>query len=382
MTADLSGSDALRCRAEAEGALLALGGLNARGGLPGGRKLALDVQDDGGSGARAAALVGSARAHGAVALLDPCGAGAASAVRAARGLPAIVADPAVPQVTGQRVWRSAPDPYVEGLAIGQYVRDQPRSGGQPRPRAVAAIAAPSPGYPHAATALRIEGLRAVMRAAAIRLTVLPASTLDHPAALRRAIAPNRWMATLLDGDPRRIGSALGALGRRATNATLYPDQIVAASPLLDERFQLAAGVFGKTGSIASPSEVVPDSRDAQLYVAQQRAFFRGDRPSLAGLRGYVAGLTLREGLRDGTDPDSIAARLRRPQRFTDALLAPWRSDAPTAGGPLVNMLAPRFLTSNLLPPGQGGEAHSGTFFDAGAWVVTSAQPLGLTRLIR
>src|SRR5207244_2705451 len=74
MTADLSGGDSLRCRAEAQGALLAVGRFDARGGLPGGRKVALSVQDDGGDPARAASLVRTARSRGAIALLAPCGA--------------------------------------------------------------------------------------------------------------------------------------------------------------------------------------------------------------------------------------------------------------------------------------------------------------------
>jgi len=128
--------------------------------------------------------------------------------------------------------------------------------------------------------------------------------------------------------------------------------------------------------------VLPDSEDAQICVSQARTFFRGDRPSLAGLRGYVAGLALGEGLRDGPGAGSIAARLRRPQRFTDALIAPWRRSAPQAGGPLFDFIVPRFLTANLLPPGVGGEPHSGTWFDGGDWVVTSTRPLGMTSLLR
>src|SRR3989442_7393115 len=61
MTADLTGADALRCRALAEGAVLAAGRFGADGGLPGGRKVALRVEDDGGNPARAAAIVRAGR---------------------------------------------------------------------------------------------------------------------------------------------------------------------------------------------------------------------------------------------------------------------------------------------------------------------------------
>src|SRR4051812_49777549 len=56
-TADLSGRGAERCRAHAQGVALAVGRLNAGGGADGGRKVALRTEDDGGAGARAAAIV-------------------------------------------------------------------------------------------------------------------------------------------------------------------------------------------------------------------------------------------------------------------------------------------------------------------------------------
>jgi methionine-rich copper-binding protein CopC/putative copper export protein len=383
MTADLSGSDSLRCRAEAQGALLALGRYDARGGLPGGRKVALSLQDDGGDPGRAAALVRSARSSGAIALLAPCGPGAGAAVRAARGLPTLVADPAVPPVAGKHVWRTAGDPYVEGTAIGQYLTAARRgAAGRTPPPVVATISAADAGYPQAAAEQRLAGLAGVLQGAGVQIRRLPVTAISWPAALRRALDPKRYMATIVDGDPQRLGAALGVVGAKANAATLNPDQIVATSPLLDERFQLATGVLGKTGAIASPAEVVPDSADAQRYVTQMRTFFRGDQPSIGGLRGYVAGLALGEGLRDGPSPGSIAARLRRPRRFTDALIAPWRASAPQAGAPLFDFLAPSFLPANLLPPAAGGEQHSGTFFDGGAWVaISGTRPLGMTTLL-
>jgi hypothetical protein len=280
------------------------------------------------------------------------------------------------------VWRTGGDPYAEGLAIGQQIRQQRATGVRQPPRLVAAIGVPAAGYPEAAIARRLAGLTRALGTAGIRVRVLPESTIARPADLQRALLPDRYMATVLDGDPARVGSALGVLGTRATAGTLNPDQIVATSPLFDERFQLATGVLGRTGAISSPAEVMPDSADAQLYISQVRTFFRGDRPSIAGLRGYVAGLALGEGMRDGPDAGSIAARLRRPRPFTDALLAPWRASAPGAGAPLFEFQVPRFLSANLLPPGAGGDPHSGTWFDGGAWVPTSSRPLGLTGLIR
>ena len=142
MTADLAGADALRCRSQAEGAILALGRFDARGGLPGGRKVALRVVDDGGDPRRAAALVHSRRA---VALLAPCGAGAPAALRAAGALPALAADPAGAPILGRLSWRTAGDPNAEGVAIGRYMLDR-RAGSRSylsRPRARAR----RPGWP-------------------------------------------------------------------------------------------------------------------------------------------------------------------------------------------------------------------------------------------
>ena len=121
--------------------------------------------------------------------------------------------------------------------------------------------------------------------------------------------------------------------------------------------------------------MIPASVDGIRYATQARALYPADRPSIAGLRGYVAGLALGEGLRDGDDPGRIAARLRRPRHFTDALLAPWRADAPSAGVPLFTFLAPRLVSPTLLPA-IGGHAPSGVFFPTGTWAETTSRVYG------
>jgi hypothetical protein len=378
VTADLSARSALRCRAHLQGALLAIGRLNAQGGTPDGHKVVLEVHDDGGDSERAEALARVWRARGAIALLTPCGDGAAGALRGAGDLPTIVADPLVPTEGGRRAWRTAGDPRAEGLAVGRYLGGQPPASAVDPPSTVAAIGVPDDDPAHATAAARVAGLREALRPAGVRVRGVPAAALDSPATLRRVLDPDQYRATFVDGDPARVSRALRAYGHReGAGALNTTNRIIAASPLLDERFQRAAGPLGAIGAISSPSEVLPDSRDALSYAAGMRAFFRGDQPSLEGLRGYVAGLALGYGLRHGPDADSIAARLRRPPPFTDALVAPWRSDAPRAGAPLFVFLAPRFLTANLLPVGQGGQEHEGTFFPDGAWERTSTRPYGL-----
>src|SRR5207248_1930633 len=83
----------------------AAGRFDARGGLPGARKVVLRVEDDGGDPVRAAQLVRARR--GAIALLAPCGTGAVGALRAAGDLPAVAADPSTAPAGGTRTWRTA-----------------------------------------------------------------------------------------------------------------------------------------------------------------------------------------------------------------------------------------------------------------------------------
>ena len=74
----------------------------------------------------------------------------------------------------------------------------------------------------------------------------------------------------------------------------------------------------------------------------------------------------------------IFARLRTPRRFTDALLAPWRGDAPAAGSQRFAVHAPTFLPANLIPPGSGARTmrRSGTYFSEGAWSLLSGESYG------
>jgi methionine-rich copper-binding protein CopC/putative copper export protein len=384
MTADLSGPAALRCRSHAQGAVLAVGRVDALGGLGGeGRKLHLRVEDDGGDPRRAARLVRAARADGAIALLAPCGTGAAGALDAAGGMPAIVADPAAPPRGGPRTWRSAGSPRAEGIAIARYLLAQGRGAGGPAgARTFAALTAPTGTPADAASAERLAGLEAELEGAGMRLARVPARSAADPGALLRTLDPRRHAALVVDGDPPTLARWLAAAGDRSLAEGFSPTAVVAASPLLDERFQLAAGTFGRSGAISSPSEVVPASLDARRYADDLRALFLPDRPSISGLRAYVAGLALAEGLRGGSGPEAIARRLARPRPFTDALVAPWRSDAPADGAPVFTFLAPRFLTSNLLPRGLGGEQHVGTFFEDGAWTQTTGELHGPAELLR
>jgi hypothetical protein len=95
--------------------------------------------------------------------------------------------------------------------------------------------------------------------------------------------------------------------------------------------------------------------------------FRGERPSLDGLRGYVTGLALRA---------AIKGFKASPGVFTNALPAPWSRQHPGMGSPAVLALAPQFLSANLVPPSAGGEQYEGSWFADGAWINAGVRPLG------
>jgi uncharacterized protein DUF4395 len=83
-------------------------------------------------------------------------------------------------------------------------------------------------------------------------------------------------------------------------------------------------------------------------------------PTLDGLRGYNAGLALAEAVRDGTDHGRIAEDLLAPAPFSDALMTPWRADAPAAGNQRFSFIRGNFLPPTLIPTSAGGESFNGT----------------------
>src|SRR4051794_4714830 len=132
--ADLSGPDGERCRSYLLGVELAIGRINAAGGLAGGRKVAPLVLDDGGDPGRAATLAHDAIGRERPLAFVPCGSASAAALAAAggAGVPSLVGDPAVQPVTAPRTFRLAADPWADGVALAQYIRRsvQPRSSAE------------------------------------------------------------------------------------------------------------------------------------------------------------------------------------------------------------------------------------------------------------
>ncbi|MFL5846044.1 MAG: copper resistance protein CopC [Solirubrobacteraceae bacterium] len=373
--ADLTGPGAQRCADHVLGLTLGIGRINAAGGLDGGRKVAPLVLDSGGSAERAEAITRQAIADDRpIALAAPCGSDARGAVAAASaaGLPSIVADPAIGPVRAERDFRLAGDPYAEGWALGQYLR---RTVVKTAAAGVDNAIAVDAGDEQSAR--RLHGLRESLAGASVRLRVLPSSAIENGSAarLRDLIDRRHTMALLLDGEsPAALERALRRLGRG--HPGFPPATILASARLMSERFVERSGGIGRLGAIHGTIEVSPDSRDALGYARGVSGLYPGRRPSLDGLRGYLAGLALGQAVAKGTDATSIAADLVRPAPFTDALSSPWRSDAPSAGSQRFTMLGASFLPPSLIPASAGGMTYNGTFLRDGAWTKLSTDVYG------
>jgi ABC-type branched-subunit amino acid transport system substrate-binding protein len=392
--ADLSGPYAERCRAHVIGLELAIARLNAGGGLDGGRKVAPLVLDSGGTAAGAAEAARRGLAADPIASVGACGTGAVAAVGAASraGIPSIVGDPAVDPTSARNVFRSAADPFAQGVAFGQLVRNRILAAGQPGVRTVRAMLGDD-----LQSRRLLAGLRAGLRASAAvsgvpvtpglapRLVVLAPGTLARLSndALAGLLDRRRTTALIVDG-PAAGGADARAVARLGAErgADITPAPLLLSERVLSETLVLSAGALGRIGAVQGVSEVATNTADAELYQAAVPLLFRGDMASVDGLRGYVAGLALIDALRSGTGARSITANLRTPRVFSSALLAPWSPSQPGAGSPNAVALQPQFLAPTLVPSSAGGEAKDTEYFPQGSWTVTSQAPLGIVPGLR
>jgi methionine-rich copper-binding protein CopC/putative copper export protein/ABC-type branched-subunit amino acid transport system substrate-binding protein len=378
--ADLSGPGAERCREFVEGLDLAIGRLNGLGGVDGGDKVALDVLDDGGSPARAAALAARALTPRPVAFM-PCGAGAEPALALASrdGVPSIVGDPATGIVYGPRIYRVAADPYADGYAIGQAIRRTfiPQSPSTAK-RVLVVAATDAQGQ------RRLAGLKAELRGARIdgapvRIRLLPLDELTHStgASLYSMIVRTRTIALVIDGTDAQEPAIAAALRRLPARSSAFtPATVFASDRLLSERLIDRTGTVGQLGVIQGTSEVAVDSDDALALANGLPSMFPGATASIESLRGFVTGQALSYAVAHGTSVEDVTSRLFKPAPFTDALADPWRSDAPAAGDPRLGLMVPNFLNTTLLPQGAGGEQYTGDYFAAGAWERTTSEYYG------
>jgi methionine-rich copper-binding protein CopC/ABC-type branched-subunit amino acid transport system substrate-binding protein len=387
--ADVSGPYAERCRAHVIGLELAIARLNADGGLDGGRKVAPLVLDSGGTAAGAAAAAKRGLAAKPIASVGSCGTGAVAAVDAASraGLPVVVGDPAVDPTAAANVYRHAADPYAQGVAFGQLVRNRILAAAHPGVRTIRAAVGRDLQGRRLLAGLR-EGLKASSAGEGVpvtpgpgpRLVVLEPGSLARlsDAELMRVLDLRRAAAFVVDG-PSGGGPDADAIARvsAARGTDITPAVLLFSERVLSETFVRRAGTLGRIGAVQGVSEVATNTADAELYKSAVPLLFRGDLASVDGLRGYVAGLALRDALRDGIDAKAILAGLRQPRVFTNALLAPWSVRAPGAGSPNVVALQPQFLSPTLVPPSAGGEAKDTEYFPQGSWTVTSQAALGI-----
>ncbi|MEY2516953.1 MAG: copper transport protein [bacterium] len=388
--ADLSGPAAERCRAHVIGLEMAIGRLNADGGLDGGRKVAPLVLDSGGTAAGAAAAARRGLASDPIASAGSCGGGAVAAVEAVAhaGVPSVVGDPGVDPTATTGVFRLASDPFVQGLAFGQLVRNRIQASGEPGVRTVRADIAGGVQSERLLAGLRL-GLRASSAARGApakpgpspRLQLVEPGTLARLSrdALERLLDRRSTTALVLDG-PQQGGADARAIARLgiARGARLAPAPLLLSERVLSETYILGAGALGRIGALQGVSEVATNTTDAALYQSAVSLLFRGETASLDGVRGYVVGLALRDALRSGTSAASISAHLRNPRVFSNALLAPWSPRLPGAGSPNVVALQPQFLAPTLVPSQLGGETKASVYFPQGSWTVTSGVPLGIS----
>lgn len=358
--ASLSGPDAQRCRAHQLGVLVALAVQNVQGGVDGGRKLVQRLYDDQGQPERAAAIARRLR-DDTPALVAPCGPGAAAAVAELDGaLPVIHADPSSSIGEGKKIYSLSANPYTEGYATAQEVVVE---GFRAFPDTTHRIAALVPSGPRGDRA--VAGLRAGLKAHKQPHAGVEVFRHDGSPSYKQVLAAidgGDFIATFVDGDEDSLAASFKEIGRR--DDRIVPSAIFTSSRLFSERFQVDSGLLGRIGSLRATAEVSPAARDALSYSNLVQALYPGERPSIDGLRGYVAGLGLTKALDKGGD---LPERLRTLGRFSDALSSGWTQRDPAEGSQIVGFFLPNFLPSGLVPPDKGGQKFSGSYFPAGAW---------------
>jgi methionine-rich copper-binding protein CopC/putative copper export protein len=379
--ADLSGPEARRCRSFQLGMVLALGFLNAKGGV-GGRKVVLRAADDGGDPTRARKL---AEAVGRAHLAAPCGAAAGAAAQILqRKIPVVLADAKTPPVAGRRIFRLAADPYAEGWAAGRTVARSGFVGRTDAPRRISVVV--DEGDPSADRA--IAGLKAALAldpsvaktaegtasasAADVEVQVTRHQR-DMPLlpSLQEAVNGERYVAAFLYTDPAPLGLALDQLSDSEIGGAAA---ILVPSRAFDETFYRSSKI-GRRGDVKVFGEVAPDSAESLLYAGLVFTIFPGEQPSIDGLRGYLAGKAIVASLAGGTSTADIARRLQLLGFFSDGVVSGWSPAAPASGSWRFFLFKGSFIPSGLIP---GAAPEPGRYFaEGGAWSRVATGNVGL-----
>jgi putative copper export protein len=377
---DLSGPAARRCRSFELGLELALGFVNAKGGV-GGRKVVVHSADDTGDPARARQL---AEQNAGADLAVPCGTTAAvTAGILQKHMPVVVADALAPPTPGNRVYRLSADPYAEGWAAGRTVAHSTALTEPDVPRRVDVLVEDGdPGADRMVAGVKAALALAPAEAAKVEETPKPAApsadvqvvTQRHkpgtplgPLVLDAADA-GKYIASLLAVDPTPLAAALDAL---PDLEVARPPSLLAASRAFDEAF-LRSSKIGRRGDIKVFGEVAPDSGESLVYTKLVQTIFPGEQPSIDGLRGYMAGKAVATALAKGGD---LAEQLKLLNLFSDGVVSGWSPAAPAAGSWRFFLYRGTFLSSTLQP---GEKAEPGRFFaEGGAWSRVQTANVGL-----
>ncbi|HVW31887.1 MAG TPA: ABC transporter substrate-binding protein, partial [Acidimicrobiia bacterium] len=377
---DLSGPSARRCRSFELGLEMALGFLNAKGGV-GGRKIVLRAHDDGGDPARAKDL--AAHDTGAE-MAVPCGPTAAvTAGVLSRHMPVIVADALAPPVAGNRIFRLAGDPYAEGWAAGRLlVKGVPERPDAPRRMTVIVDA----GDP-AADRL-VAGVKAALAVDPAEVAKVEGKTYPSAADMDVVVQTHqpgtpllplvqdaadfhKYLGSLLAADPVPLGAALDQL----TDDQIAITPVMMAPPrAFDENF-VRASKIGRRGDIKLFGEVAPDSGESLVYTKLVFTIFPGEQPSIDGFRGYMAGKAITTALVKGSGSDALLGHLRDLTVYSDGVVSGWSPAAPAAGSWRFFVYKGTFIPSGLQP---GQTPDPGRFFaEGGAWSRIQTANIGL-----
>ncbi len=379
--ADLSGKEAADCRSFQLGLLLSLGFLNADGGVNG-RKVVLHSADDGGDLRKAGEL---ARAGGDAVLAAPCGRGGRGAVEALAGkVPVVVADPSIPPVPGERIFRLAGDPFAEGWTVGRTVATSAFTGRLEAPRRMAVVVEEGDGTTDRVVAGIKAGLtldpakaeaaegRKSENAADVEVEVLRrAAGAPLSPLVRQAVDGARYVAAFFRSDPDDTGAALDSL---SDDEITLAAALLVSGPAFDERFYRSSKI-GRRGDVTVLGEVVPDSEESLFYTQVVRSLFPGEQPTINGLRGWMAGKAITEALSGGASPGSVARRLQLLGLYSDGVVSGWSPAAPAAGSWRFFLYKGSFIPSGLQP---GAQPEPGRYFpEGGAWSRVATGNVGL-----
>jgi methionine-rich copper-binding protein CopC/putative copper export protein len=380
--ADLSAHDARRCRSFQLGLVLALGFLNAEGGIDG-RKVVVASRDDGGDPGQARD-VAARLLDGGARVAAPCGAGTEAATETLGGkIPVVVADPQAPLVPGPNVVRLAPDPYAEGWALARAIARNTFTVRADIPRAIAVVV--DAGDP--TTDRMLLGLHAGLdldprladqverpgsaSTADVEVTVLVREAGgDLSPLVQQATDASRFAAAFLRNDPTDLAAALDQFDR---GDLVSSSAIVVPARHFDETFYRASKV-GRRGDILVLGEVSPDSDESLVYTRLTLSIFPGERPSIDGLRGFLTGRAIATALKGGTSPGGLATRLGRLGPFSSGVVSGWSPAAPDTGSWRFFLFKGSFTPAGLVP---GAAPEAGRYFEEGSWSRAVTGNLGL-----